>query len=429
MPKLTKRLTDSVARALPAPERSYQIYWCRDTEGFGVRVTAGGARAWIMERRVNGETKRRTLGAADGRGAISSDAARKLMITRSSELQQGTDQVEIRRAEAKQERLNVTLAEAVRQYTEGKRRGKDGLPLKARTKADYLAMVEAGGTTKDGKPRADGELYPLATRTITRFSGEDMRKLYEQLQKRGQRRATYAMQVLRAVLNWHGVAVPGNPLGKDVPGRDRIVLPPTVGKPNPIPPERLGAWWRAACAAGRDGAPGRVDSADYVRFVLLTGVRSGESAGSEYVDGILVRDLDIVGGRVTLPDTKNRRDHTLYLSRQALEIAKAHAKGKRAGARLFSTRDPGKTLDAICAAAGVPRRGLHDVRKTFASIAEELVSGYTLKRMLNHSDTGDVTGAHYIGKGEAQLRAGWQAVADFVDEVSKRHPKDVQDLI
>ena len=34
--------------------------------------------------------------------------------------------------------------------------------------------------------------------------------------------------------------------------------------------------------------------------------------------------------------------------------------------------------------------------------------------MLNHA-TGDVAQRHYIGVGEAKLRAGWQAVADFID--------------
>ena len=57
----------------------------------------------------------------------------------------------------------------------------------------------------------------------------------------------------------------------------------------------------------------------------------------------------------------------------------------------------------------------HGLRATFASIAEELVSGGLLKRMLNHADGGDVTLGHYVGKSEAQLRAGWQTVADFVE--------------
>lgn len=34
--------------------------------------------------------------------------------------------------------------------------------------------------------------------------------------------------------------------------------------------------------------------------------------------------------------------------------------------------------------------------------------------MLNHA-SGDVAERHYIGISEAKLRAGWQAVADFIE--------------
>lgn len=57
--------------------------------------------------------------------------------------------------------------------------------------------------------------------------------------------------------------------------------------------------------------------------------------------------------------------------------------------------------------------GLHS--DTFASVAEELVSGAVLKRMLNHSTADDVTLGHYVGKSEAELRAGWQTVVDFIE--------------
>jgi hypothetical protein len=43
-----------------------------------------------------------------------------------------------------------------------------------------------------------------------------------------------------------------------------------------------------------------------------------------------------------------------------------------------------------------------------------------LKRMMNHAAAGDVTLGHYVAKSEAQLRAGWQAVADFVEEAALR---------
>jgi len=55
------------------------------------------------------------------------------------------------------------------------------------------------------------------------------------------RQACYAMQVLRALLRWHGVQIADSPLGRDTAGRDRIVFAPTTGDPSPIPPERLGA--------------------------------------------------------------------------------------------------------------------------------------------------------------------------------------------
>ena len=57
----------------------------------------------------------------------------------------------------------------------------------------------------------------------------------------------------------------------------------------------------------------------------------------------------------------------------------------------------------------------HGLRDTFASIAEELVSGAALKKMMNHAAGGDVTLGSYVGKSEAQLRNAWQTVADFIE--------------
>ena len=50
------------------------------------------------------------------------------------------------------------------------------------------------------------------------------------------RRTEYAMQILRAVLRWNGVVIPGNPLGRETAGRDRITITTAKGDPVPIPP-------------------------------------------------------------------------------------------------------------------------------------------------------------------------------------------------
>jgi integrase len=304
----------------------------------------------------------------------------------------------------------MTLAKALREYVDKKRRAKDGLPLKARTKSDYLAMVEPGDTTKNGKKLADGLLHQLADKLLGKLTSDDIRDQYSSLVKQSKRQADYAMQVLRAVMRWHGVVVPGNPLGRETAGRDRIVLAPAKGNPAPIPPERLGAWWRVS---GK--APSRV-AADCYRFQLLTGCRGGEIHGDKRYNypPIRVGDVDCDAGKVVLRDTKNRSDHKLLLARQALEIAAKHCAGRKPDDVLFPITDARKTLKWINAQAKTNVQG-HGLRDTFASIAEELVSGGLLKRMLNHSVAGDVTLGHYVGKSEAQLRAGWQTVADFIE--------------
>ena len=134
---------------------------------------------------------------------------------------------------------------------------------------------------------------------------------------------------------------------------------------------------------------------------------------------IRIGDVDQRAGRVLLRDTKNRSDHKLLLSKQALEIAKSNCAGRKAEDPLFPIVDARKTLAWINMRAGTNVQG-HGLRATFASIAEELVSSALLKRMMNHATAGDVTLGHYVAKSEAQLRAGWQAVAGFVEAAALR---------
>lgn len=397
MPVHAKRITDTIAKAIPAPLKGYEIHWCPDTKGFGLRVTAADARAWVSERRVDGKTVRRTIGKAVGRAAISAKAARELQVDLSSDLQKGKDPLIKKRADRAAEKIEaVTLETALRAYVKAKRRKKDGLPLKARTIADYLAMIVPAGEKSQA-----GELYPLAGKSLHKISAEEIRRLHASLEARGERRQTYALQVLRAVLRHQGVEIDNNPLSPTTAGVARVQLAPSRGDPSPIPPEKLGAWWRAACT-------NTSVSADQLRFMLLTGCRPGEASA------LLVRDFDPKGKRAILRDTKNRLDHTLVLSETAAAIVNWHALGKKAAEPVFGIGDPGKTIATINEAAGTLGVSPHKLRHTFASIADDLVTAATSRAMLNHA-SGDVTQVHYIGISEAKLRAGWQAVSDFIE--------------
>ena len=306
-----------------------------------------------------------------------------------------------------------TFAEALREYVEAKRRAKDGLPLKARTKSEYTKMVEPGKIAKNGRKFADGGLVALADTPMREITAKDIWNVYNSLLKRSKRLADYAMQVLRAVLRWNGIHIPNSPLSQETAGRDRIVMAPPRGNPKPIPMERLGAWWLAACAC-----PQRV-AANYYRFRLLTGRRRIEIHGDKKYDydPLKVGDVNLKSGRVLLRDTKNRTDHLLLLSREALKIAEEACKGRKADEPLFPIVDARKSLAWINKQAGTTVQG-HGLRPTFTSIAEELVSGGVLKRIINHAVNNDVTLGHYVGKGEAQLRAGWQTVADFITKAA-----------
>ena len=389
----------------------YVVHWCPNTPGFGLRVSKTGDRAFIAERRVEGKTIRRTLGKAMGgkaAGAISIDAARKLQVVVSSELQGGVDRAEVTRERRKSDKLDaLTLAAAVEMYVKGKKRDKDGLGLKERTKSDYLGMIAKGGTKKDGEPLADGMLYCISKKSIQKLTAAQIREAYAAAERRGARQAVYAMQVLRAVLNWHGVHVPNSPLDRNTAGRDQIVMTSSAGKPKPIPPERLKAWWKAASAHAGDA------TVDGLRFILLTGCRPGEVFGNAHEPGLLVKDVDLLGKRLVMVDTKNRRDHDVALSSQAFEIVEAHCKGKGPRQNVFDDSNRKGLLSKINSTANV-KVSSHRLRHTFASIAAEIVSSFALKKMMNHTNAGDVTGTFYVGSSENQLRLGWQSIADFI---------------
>jgi integrase len=61
----------------------------------------------------------------------------------------------------------------------------------------------------------------------------------------------------------------------------------------------------------------------------------------------------------------------------------------------------------------------HDLRRTFSSIAEALVSYSQMKKLLNHSTKADVT-AGYIVIDLEKLRQPSQAIADEIDALSSQ---------
>ena len=70
----------------------------------------------------------------------------------------------------------------------------------------------------------------------------------------------------------------------------------------------------------------------------------------------------------------------------------------------------------------------HDLRRTFITVAESLNIGpYSIKRLVNHKMSGDVT-AGYIVSDVERLRVPMQQITDFMVSRIKSEESNVIDL-
>lgn len=401
----TQKLTFTIAAldALPLPESGTRsTYHDTKVTGLQLRVTANGTKTFYIFQRVNGKPERVKVGEHPY-PIMSIDQARKRAKEIIHQIAQGQSPNAAKREDKAQ---SLTLAEAVNQYVRDKRRRTDKLPLKQRTVDDYRAMLKAPRLTASGKRTKGGALVRLANKSIYQITAADIKATHEEnLKRHSGRQCFYAMQTLAAVLRFYGVKIQQDPFSVDTREADRIYLEKAgVSKIEPVEHllTHLGEWWRALKVL----PPSPVS--DYIAFLALTGCRPSEPLR------VLVGDL--VGDEIRLHDTKNRTDHTLLLSSHALVIAQRNARDKAATDRLFPVT-PAKANELaheLSAATGVPFTSKM-LRSLFASVADELVSSSTLKRMMNHKRKDDVTDTNYVRKLKETLRAGWQAVGDYIE--------------
>jgi integrase len=145
--------------------------------------------------------------------------------------------------------------------------------------------------------------------------------------------------------------------------------------------------------------------------------------------GLRWQNVDLVGKTLTVPVTKNGDPLVLPLSSFVHDLLCARRTADPKGEWVFPAEsdsghlvEPKKWVAAAARNSGVAFT-LHDLRRTFITIAESLdLSAYTLKRLLNHRDGGrDVTGG-YIVLDVERLRAPMQRICDFISVMCKIVP-------
>lgn len=95
--RLTKTYVDTLTPPAPAPDGKATQAFYRDSAipGFGLRVTSGGAKSFIVEKRVHGKVKRITLGRY---GNLTVEQARKAAMQLLGQVATGKDPIAERKA-------------------------------------------------------------------------------------------------------------------------------------------------------------------------------------------------------------------------------------------------------------------------------------------------------------------------------------------
>ena len=148
---------------------------------------------------------------------------------------------------------------------------------------------------------------------------------------------------------------------------------------------------------------------DYLLLTLLWGTRRGEAAPLRWRHRITKEEasicswVDMQSGWVSFFDTKNGTTHTLPLAAGARRILTLR-EDLTTGAWVFPARSSraiqGHYLDSKAILQGIRKAGdieelrTHDLRRTFATVAEEMTTYAVVKRLLNHRDLRDNTGRY-----------------------------------
>lgn len=389
-------------------EKGKQVdYWDSELKGFGCRVSAT-TKTYIVMSRVNGKLTRISLGK---HGIITPDKAREEAIKTLSKLNDG---ININDEKKKAKDRGITLQKVYDKYLIARPQ------MKKTTITVDKSLLKCNFSDWLNKPIQDITRDMIAKRHL-KLAGESH-----------QNNANNAMRLFRRLYNFAASLsdgnLPTNPVQRLSDSRQwfKVSRRQTVLKEHELP-----LWYDALQ---------KLDNpviADYLLLLLLTGLRKNEGIAINW------SSVDMKDKSFTITDTKNSKPLTLPMSDMLYELFTRRQKQKE---NAFVFPGPGKKghliepkkqvaaieritcrinnnvatddeLEALKAKSpdevisGI-KFCLHDLRRTFASIAEGVVSYSVLKRLMNHSDK-DVTQG-YIVLGVDKLRHPMQQITDTI---------------
>ncbi|MBV9570752.1 MAG: integrase arm-type DNA-binding domain-containing protein [Alphaproteobacteria bacterium] len=334
-------MTDLAVKALQPPPKGQKTYWSKDLAGFGIRVSQGGAKTFVV---LDPRSKIRIQQTVGRYPLIDLKTARSAAKRLLAEAVLGRTQTQ-----------SVGWNTALETYlTELKEK------RKPRTYADYARLLKKHfrfGETKlsDITPAMiDGKLSKLSATPAEQ---------------------QHAFVVIRAFVKWgyRKSYIDRNPMDrmeepKGYEARDKV-----------LNDDELKKVWNAL----EDSTFGRI-----VKLLITTGQRETEIA-------YLTPDM-IKGDQITLPSwlTKNKREHTFPIGKLSASLLHYDVGCKFVHPARGSPEKPfngwSKCKAALDKRSGVSGWRLHDLRRTFRTKWEELgIQPTVAERYINH-----ISGSH-----------------------------------
>ena len=391
---MAERLTDSLVRGLPSPAIGNRVTYDTEVKGFGVRVTAAGARAFVLNYRAERRERRLTIGSFPD---WSVKAAREQAKSLKRQIDVGADPM----ADRDQDRAAKSVAQLCDLFEA------EYLPTRrATTSEDYSSLMRLYIRPRFGKV------------TVTALRHAEIAALHREIAKRAPYRANRMLAVLSTMM---GLAIKegwraDNPTHgierANEERRERFLSPAEISR----------------LAAALATHPEKI-SANAIRLLLLTGARRGEVLSATW------DQFDTAAGAWTKPSahTKQKKPHRIPLSAPALALladmrheavegcpyvfpsAKASSQTRHVGGRpgFKPLTEIKRTWASVCKAAGVTDVRLHDLRHSYASVlASSGLSLHIVGALLGH--TQPRTTARYAHLYDDALRAATERVGHLV---------------
>jgi integrase len=358
------------------------IYWDESLPGFGLCITANGARSYVVQYRANGQSRRMAIDFD-----LSLTEARKEAKKRIGEVAKGTDPLMERR---KQAAANKAAKSGTLEYIAHEYFRREGRSI--RTMWEREDVFERAILPRLGKHR------------IEQIGRLDIMRLLDQIEdERGSAAADKALAFLSRLFNWHSLRSNDfkSPIVKGMRrynsqknARDRILTDEEIRK-----------IWKA-CEKPEPFS-------GLVKFLLLTATRRCEAAN-------MTRG-EISGNEWVIPGSryKTKQQMLVPLSDMAMDVLKSIPE---LGQPVFSfngekpLNDYARLKANLDKASGTGGWTLHDLRRTARSLMSRAgVSADIAERCLGHT----IKGARRVYDRHEFLKEKTEAFEKLAAEIRK----------